>query len=130
MYFVSITRLRLRSLLYLFPFMRYAIPSTQQSTTAAGNVVTRTHRQGFKVFWTFTVWDSEATMRQYMIRGAHRQAMPKLAQWCDEASTVHWLQASPALPDWGDIQQRMQTQGRMHPVRYPSENHAAGVLRV
>lgn len=130
MYFVSITRLRLRSPQYLLPFLRSAIPSARQSATAAGNCITRTHRQGLKVFWTFTVWESEALTRQYMTTGAHRQAMPKLAQWCDEASTVHWLQDSPELPDWQDIQQRMQTQGRIHSVKYPSQNQAAGILQV
>lgn len=130
MYFISITRLRLRSLRYLFPFLRYAIPSARESAIAPGNRITQTHRQGLTVFWTFTVWESEAQMRQYITHGSHRQAMPKLAQWCDEASTVHWLQEQPELPDWTIIQERMQIGGRLYPVKHPSSHHAAGILHL
>ncbi|MDX2244866.1 MAG: DUF3291 domain-containing protein [Leptolyngbyaceae cyanobacterium bins.302] len=128
MFFVSITRLRLRSPLYLLGFLRYAIPSSQQSIKAPGNLVTQTRCQGLTVFWTLTVWQDEASMRRYMVSGSHRQAMPKLAQWCDEASTVHWLQDSAELPPWEDIQQRMVANGRLCPVKHPSANHAAGAI--
>jgi len=130
MSFVSITRLRLRSPLYLPIFMRYAIPSSSQSTTAPGNLVTQTRRQGFTVFWTLTVWEDEASMRRYMVSGSHRKAMPKLSQWCDEASTVHWLQENSELPPWEEIQQRMAANGRLYPVKHPSQSHAAGIIRV
>lgn len=130
MAFVSITRLRLRSPLYLLSFFRYAIPSAQQSATAPGNLLTKTRQQRMSVFWTFTVWQDEASMQRYMTSGSHRQAMPKLAQWCDEASAVHWLQDGTELPTWAEIQQRMVTGGRLYPVKHPSPNHAAGVIQM
>ncbi|MDX2229231.1 MAG: DUF3291 domain-containing protein [Leptolyngbyaceae cyanobacterium bins.349] len=130
MAFVSITRLRLRSPLYLLPFFRYAIPSAQQSATAPGNLITQTRRVGLTAYWTLTVWEDEASMRRYMTSGSHREAMPKLAQWCDEASTVHWVQETTTLPTWEEIQQRMMTQGRLYPVKYPSSHHAAGVIQL
>jgi len=130
MAFVSITRLRLRSFVYLPSFFRYAIPSNQQSVTAPGNLVTQTRQQGLKTFWTLTVWDDEASMRRFMTSGAHREAMPKLAQWCDEASSVHWLQESTELPSWAEVQQRMRSDGRVYPVKHPSPNHAAGVIQI
>jgi len=130
MSFVAITRLRLRSLLYLPGFMRYAIPSRQESVAAPGNITTKTLQQGLTVFWTLTVWQDEAAMRRYMTSGTHRKAMPKLAQWCDEASTVHWSQDNAELPPWEEIQQRMMAQGRLHPVKHPSRNQEMGLIRV
>ncbi len=128
MAFVSVTRLRLRSPLYLLLFLRHAIPSSQQSIAAPGNLKTLTWQQRFLVFWTLTVWEDEASMRNYMRSGAHRQAMPKLAEWCDEASTVHWHQEDVEPPSWDEAIRRMLAEGRLAPVKCPSANHAAGVI--
>src|SRR3712207_7769762 len=43
-----------------------------------------------RTFWTMTVWESEKDMRAYLMSGAHKKAMPKLASWCSEASVAHW----------------------------------------
>jgi hypothetical protein len=47
-----------------------------------------------------TAWESEAAMRAFRSSGANMKAMPKLLDWCDEASYAHWEQESPELPDW------------------------------
>lgn len=130
MVLISITRLRLRSPLFLPGFLRYAIPSAREANAAPGNLKTCTRRQGLTVFWTVTIWDNEASMRRYITSGAHRQAMPKLANWCSEAATVHWLQAQTELPQWREMGQRMMTQGRLYPLKYPSANHQAGSIQI
>lgn len=71
-----------------------------------------------------TAWDDEASMRGYMIAGAHRRAMPRLLDWCDEASLVHWIQAGDALPDWAEADRRMRAAGRASKLRHPSPGHA------
>ena len=50
------------------------------------------------VFWTCTAWRDKEAMRAFMIGGSHVRAMPKLLNWCSEASLVHWESASDALP--------------------------------
>jgi len=75
-------------------------------------------------FWTMTTWDSENSMRRYMTTGSHKKAMPKLMDWCDEASVVHWEQSQAALPSWPEADQRMRAEGRASKVRNPSPHHA------
>ncbi len=63
-------------------------------------------------------------MRSYMSTGSHKQAMPHLMYWCDEASGVHWTQEEEALPSWSEADRRMRTEGRASKVNHPSPNHA------
>lgn len=75
-------------------------------------------------FWTLTNWDHHDSMRQYMITGSHRAAMPHLLHWCDEASVVHWEQPEAGLPSWEEADRRMRAEGRASKVRFPSDGHA------
>ncbi len=63
-------------------------------------------------------------MRRYMTAGAHKTAMAKLMNWCDEASVVHWEQSDSALPAWLEADRRMRAEGRASKVRHPSPQHA------
>jgi len=60
-----------------------------------------------------------------MISGSHRRAMPKLMEFCDEASVGRWNQDDDTPPMWGDVHRRMQDQGRPSKVKYPSAAHVA-----
>jgi hypothetical protein len=124
--FVSVTRLRLRSLRFLPGFAVHATRSNAQVRRASGFVAGSLLPDRRLAFWTLTVWDAEASMRAYMVSGAHRAAMPKLLLWCDEASVVHWTTpAPPALPTWAEAARRMRAEGRPSKLRRPSPRHAA-----
>lgn len=64
-------------------------------------------------------------MRAYRITGAHLRAMPKLLNWCDEASVAHWEDEGEELPNSPTVQERMRAIGRTSKVRHPSVAHAA-----
>lgn len=59
-----------------------------------------------------------------MTSGSHRQAMPKLADWADEASVVHWYQEDLESPGWTEGARRMKAEGRAAKLRHPSPHHA------
>lgn len=123
--FISVTRLRIRSIRFL-PFFALQILQTRRQVRRA-----RGFRDGSLlpdrawVFWTLTAWDSQASMKQYMTTGAHRKAMPSLINWCDEASVVHWETPNETLPSWNEADRQMRASGRASKVRYPSSDHAS-----
>ena len=104
-------------------FFWYAIGSSRQARAADGYVALSLLREEGNVFWTRTVWTSNAAMRAFMLAGSHRAAMPKLQHWCDEAAVAHWTQDSPAEPSWQEAWRRLVASGRASKVNHPSEAH-------
>lgn len=39
--------------------------------------------------------------------------MPKLPDWCDEASVTRWEQVGAELPTWAEAYRRMSAEGRI-----------------
>ena len=122
--FVSVTRLRLRSLRFLPLFAVYTLRSIQQVKTSTGFKGGALLPDRRWTFWTMTIWDTQESMRAYMVAGSHRTAMPHLLDWCDEASVVHWNQPDDDLPTWNEADRRMRESGRVSKVRLPSPQHA------
>jgi hypothetical protein len=128
--FISLTRLRIRSIRFMPFFLLHAIRSQNQVKRAPGFLAGALLPDEHRTFWTMTAWDSEESMRQFMLSGPHKAAMPKLIHWCDEASVAHWPQPDTqdpepwTLPSWSDADQRMRSSGRPSKVAHPSPNHA------
>jgi hypothetical protein len=120
---ISVTRLRVRSIWFLPGFISYALKSSNQARNAAGNHGVELLRDARSTYWTCTAWEDEASMRTFLMAEPHKTAMGKLANWCDEASVVHWHQDTADLPDWKEAHRRMATEGRRSRVRHPSEAH-------
>jgi hypothetical protein len=125
MIFVSLTRLRIRSFRFVPQFAVHTFRSLQQIRKAPGFHQGALLADRSWTFWTLTAWDSEESMRAFMISGSHKKAMPHLLHWCDEASVAHWTQEETALPSWTEADTRMRQQGRASKVRNPSPQHAS-----
>jgi hypothetical protein len=120
---VSITRLRLRSVWYLLPFIIHAQRSTTQIVKQSNFLKGKTLLDKHFTFWTMTIWNNISDMRGYTHTAAHKKAMPRLQKWCDEASIVHWEQQDDKFPDWHFAYEKMLSAGRVSKVKYPSPNH-------
>jgi hypothetical protein len=123
MAFVSITRLRVRSWIYMPMFAVYAFRSARQCAAAVGNLNTVLLADRANTFWTVTLWESESVTKQFALGGVHREAMPKLLNWCDEAAVVHWTQDAESLPTWQEAWERLLREGRRSKVNHPSAAH-------
>ena len=96
--FISLTRLRIRSIRFLPFFFIHTTRSMRQVRRAPGFLAGALLPDKHLTFWTMTAWDSEESMRQFMISGAHKAAMTHLIHWCDEASVTHWTHPSLHSP--------------------------------
>jgi hypothetical protein len=66
-------------------------------------------------------------MNEFRATDAHRAAMPKLLETCDEASFVQWSQGDAGLPSWEESHRRMVTDGRAS-VNRPSPSQQKKVF--
>jgi hypothetical protein len=125
MNFISVTRLRIRKLRYVPAFLVYSLLSVIQARRTKDNLRTSITRESGLIFWTISVWRDESAMREFRNRGAHQRAMPKLRDWCDEATYVHWLQESTEPPDLATSFAHLVRDGIVSRVKHPSPDHEA-----
>ena len=123
---VSVTRLRLRSLRFLPAFVWAAQRSSRQALASAGNLGVITRKTRGLSFWTLSVWSDEKAMAAFRAASPHREAMAKLAHWCDEGAVAHWQQDGKAMPDWTDAAAQLAALGRLLRVDQPSAEQRAG----
>jgi|GEM_PF-543401 len=122
---VSVTRFRLRSIRFLPFFMLHANRTVAQIRRADGFVAGAVRRDADLAFWTLTVWRDEHAMRAYVSSGAHRKAIPHLADWADEASVGHWTQPGSELPKWPEAVRRLREEGRPLTLRHSTAHLTA-----
>jgi len=125
---VSVTRLRVRTWIFLPAFFVRALRIGQQAKKAPGNLAVKVLNDRRKTFWTCTSWESDAAMRAFMLAPPHGPAMRKLLEWCDEAALAHWSQPGAELPTWIEAHRRLQQEGRRSKVNHPSEDHNRYVI--
>jgi hypothetical protein len=64
-------------------------------------------------------------MKAYRGAGAHRGAMRRLEEWCDEASVTRWAGSLDSMADWPAAYERMAADGELSHVKAPSAAHLA-----
>lgn len=123
---ISVTRLRLNRWRDWPAFLFHAVRSAIQAKRADGNLGVALRNDG-RVHWTMTAWRDPAALRAFMLSGNHRQAMPKLAGWCDEASLARFEHDGRELPSWKTAEGILAAEGRTSKLDHPSPAHAAGL---
>lgn len=117
---VSVTRLRVRAWRYLPAFVVGTFRSALAARASSGSLAVSILSDSNFAFWTRTVWNDEATLRSFILAGAHKRVMPRLLEWCDEAAVVRWVQESREPPPWPEAHRRLAQEGRRSKVDHPS----------
>lgn len=121
----SVTRLRVRLIGRLPAFLLRTFLAQRQTVRAHGFVGGKLLVDAKLTFWTLTVWQDEKSMKLFRGAGAHAQVMPRLVEWCDEASYAHWLWEKEAVPEWNEAYEHLVNEGRLSRVAHPSIDHEA-----
>ncbi len=64
-------------------------------------------------------------MKAFRGSGPHAKVMPRLVEWCDEASYAHWTPSGDVVPFWQEAYDHLKGEGRMSRVAHPSPSHDA-----
>jgi quinol monooxygenase YgiN len=118
-----VARLRVRDVQFMPEFGAHAMQSVAQVQQAAGCLGAAFLEDDNLTFWNATVWESEAAMLAYVRSGAHRAAMPSLAQICDQATMLRFEQPDSTLPSWLDLYSRLKAEGRASKLDDPAPEH-------
>ena len=123
---VSVTRLHVRAWRFLPAFILASYRSARQARHSGSFLTGCLAVEPPAGFWTVTVWENEAAMRSFRNSGVHLETMPKLLNWCDEASYVHWTTDATSLPTVAEAHRRLAEQGKLSKVTHPSAAQQAG----
>jgi hypothetical protein len=122
---ISVTRLQLRSFLFLPPFLVATMQSRRHARESPGFIEGAMAFEWPRAFWTLTVWQDGDAMRRFRNTGAHQRAMPRLLDWCNEASYTHWDVEGEKVPAVEEAYERLRDTGQISKVNRPSAAHAA-----
>jgi len=119
--FVSVTRLRVKSLFFLIPFIRANEASVKEIKISKGILKGKELIDKKLTFWTVTIWENEESMKKFRGSIVHRNAMQQLPIWCNEASYHHWIQEDDEFPTWDTVSKILYSEGKLSKVRNPSK---------
>ena len=119
--FISVTRLRVKSLFFLIPFMRANEASVNEIKVSKGLLKGKELIDKKLTFWTVTIWENEESMKKFRGSITHRNAMQQLPKWCNEASYHHWIQEDDEFPSWDIVSKKLYSEGKLSKVRNPSK---------
>ncbi len=120
-----VTRLRLRDPALFDEFFASAVAVADQAKNSDANLAADVFADANNVYWTLTAWQARGPMQAFVGSEPHLSTMPRLDDWCDEATFVDWEQSSPDLPDWRASYERLIADGHVASLSHPSEAHQA-----
>ncbi|WP_306643549.1 DUF3291 domain-containing protein [Sanyastnella coralliicola] len=95
---IAITELKLKSIWHLPMFLFHALRSGAQAQKAKGNRMFEVKNESWHTHRTLSVWESEKSLRQYVMSGAHLKAMKNTSKLARSATSTHWYSEYP--PSW------------------------------
>ena len=104
--FISVTRLKVKNLAKMPSFFKHASGSMKQAGKAKRLLHKDSYAELLKLtFWTLSAWESEQDMRNYLRKGAHREAMKKAGDIAIELDSINFT--SETIPTWKEARQML-----------------------
>jgi hypothetical protein len=113
-YYVSVTGLKVKNLWSMPTFMVHASSSMSQAQAAEGNIKAMgTYRKG--VHHTLTVWEDKNSMINFLIAGAHAQAMKNAdAIGLPGGTKVYGYESETIPTSWDEVLKLWEEHGARH----------------
>ena len=123
-YLVVASYLSLTSALKLPEFLWYSLRVLRQLGTAKGLLGYSTQAALWRrKFWTLSVWQNEAMLREFVEQAAHGKSMKRFERHIHEAKAAQWQVAGRSLPpDWQDAKERL---AHAPDTKHPPADHSA-----
>jgi hypothetical protein len=119
-YYVSITGLKLKSIWYYPKFVYYTSRAMKNAKIANGNISANgSYRNG--VLHTLSVWKDKRSMTQYLVAGAHADAMKINDDISLPNGTKVYGHETDHIPTWEEAIQMWQEKGTRHGKLVPNE---------
>lgn len=128
MAYLSMTRLKLKSVIYLLPFSIQNEQVIRQLRTSHGFLKGKELATPSLSMWTATLWNSLEDLRAFYLSGSHKEAMKNINQWSSEAVSGHQEVDSNELPDWDNIRLQLLNVGHFANLKEPSFAHQKGII--
>lgn len=126
--YLSMTRLKLNSPLYLIPFWFHTQRVVKQMKVSEGFMKGKllvTHNLSM---WTMTLWVSEEALHNFYLSGAHRIVMGKLSEFSSEAIAGHQEVESNEFPSWEYARNELSRIGYLGKLKKPSVDHENRII--
>ncbi|MEO9802979.1 MAG: hypothetical protein ABJF04_07015 [Reichenbachiella sp.] len=108
--YVSVTRLKLKSIWLLPKFVRQSNLISKQAKASPGILKVKLSNRWFRYFYTMTHWNSKEAMQQFMINGEHNEAMRQWSQFVTEVKAYGYESDHP--PKWKEARMMIENKGR------------------
>jgi hypothetical protein len=96
----------------------------KQLKIAQGFLAGKTLAEPSLALWTASLWDDENSLRNYYTSGAHKNLMPALVNFANEAVTTRLDYAERKLPSWTFCHQQLLTNGNFSKaLENPTSDH-------
>lgn len=129
MVLISYTRLHRRKFLDWPAIWWYTILSTWQVINTHGFLGAKLLIDGHGASWTVSAWEDKSAMQKYRSSGAHRIAVQRIPEWCDEAAAGHWEKEGSNLPTWEEVHHHMVAEAYQTRLSKPSPAHLERKIR-
>jgi heme-degrading monooxygenase HmoA len=128
MVYLSMTRLKLKSAIYLLPFSIQNEQVIRQIRTSRGFLKGKELATPNLSMWTATLWDSQEDLRVFYLSGSHKKAMKNISEWSSEAVSGHQEIDSIELPAWDNIRLQLLSIGHFINLKESSFAHQEGMI--
>ena len=122
------TRLRLKSFLYLIPFFIQNEKILSQLRASQGFVKGKILAAPNLSMWTATLWASEQDLRAFYLNGEHGETIEKINEWSSDSAKYHQLTESDEIPSWENVRLQLIKSGRFQDLTEPSFDHINGEI--